>query len=56
VHKVFSRENGLKFSEKVGIFLEMDVSPKKVFNFYAGILMQRSLEMSPGCMHAQCAL
>jgi len=28
----------------------MGVSSKKVFNFYAGRLMQRSFEVSPGCM------
>jgi len=28
----------------------MDVSEKKVFAFYAGFLMQRSLEVNPGCM------
>jgi len=28
----------------------MGVSPKKDFIFYAGLLMQRSFEVSPGCM------
>jgi len=28
----------------------MSVSPKKVFTFYMGLLMQRSIELSPGYM------
>jgi len=27
----------------------MGVSPKTVFTFYAGLLMQRFLQVSPGC-------
>jgi len=47
---MFSHKNGLKFSKKVGIFPKMVVSPKKVFTFYARLLMQRSLEVCFGCM------
>jgi len=28
----------------------MGIFPKKVFTFYAGLLGQHSLEVSPGCM------
>jgi len=28
----------------------MGVCPKKIFIFHAGLLMERSLEVSPGCM------
>jgi len=49
-YKVFSHENGLNFSKKVSIFPKFSVSPKLVFTFYAGFLMHRSLEVSPGCM------
>jgi len=47
-NKVFLYENGLKFTKSEKIFPKMGVSPKKVFTFYAGllILMQRSLEVS----------
>jgi len=41
----------MKFSKKVGVFPKMDVPPKKVFTFYMGSLMQRSLVViSPECM------
>jgi len=33
---------------KVEIFPKMGVSPKKVFTFYAGFLMQHSLEVNLG--------
>jgi len=48
----FSHENGLKFSEKilVGIFLKMNISQKKIFTFNPGLLLQRLLEVSLGCM------
>jgi len=36
-------ENGSKFSEKVGIFPKMDISPKEGLKFYAGLSMQRPL-------------
>jgi len=49
-YKVFSHKNGLKLSKKMGIFPEMGVSSKKVFAFYARLLMKCSLEVSPGCM------
>jgi len=32
----FSHENGLKFSQKVGIFQKMSVSPKKLYTFTWG--------------------
>jgi len=35
----FSHENGLKFSKKIGIFPKIGVSRKKVFTFYAGLLI-----------------
>jgi len=33
------------------VFPKMGVSPKKVFTFYVGILMQRSLVVSPECIY-----
>jgi len=45
LHKI-----GLKFSQKLGIFPKMCISPKKVFTFCVGLLMQRSLAVSPGYM------
>jgi len=48
-YKVFSRKNGLKFSKKLSISPKMSVSPKKVFTVCAGLMMQRSLEVFPGC-------
>jgi len=47
-YKVLSNENCLKFSKTVGIFLKMDVFPGKIFLFYAGFLMQSSLEVNLG--------
>jgi len=48
-YKVFSHENGLKFSKNVGIFPEMRVSlSKSSSHFYVGLLMQRSLKLSLG--------
>jgi len=49
-YKVFSHENGLEFSKRVGIFSKINVSLKKVFTFYVGLLMQLSLKVSPECM------
>jgi len=46
----FSHENVLKFSEKVGIFPKIHVFQKKIFTFYAGLLMHRLIELSPWCM------
>jgi len=47
-YKVFSHENGLKFSKKLCIFPKMNVSSKKVFTFYVELLMQRILEVNHG--------
>jgi len=47
---VFLQKIGLKFSKKIGIFPEWVFLHNKIFTFYAGILVQRSLEVSPGCM------
>jgi len=48
-YKVFSQEIGLKFSKKMGIFPENWVFlQKKVFTFYARLLVQRSPQVSPG--------
>jgi len=51
-YKVLSHEIGLKSSKKIGIFPEIGTVflHKKVFTFYAGLLVQRSLEVIPVCM------
>jgi len=49
-YKVFSQEIGQKFSKKRGIFRKWIFLHKKVFTFYAEFLVQRSFEVSPGCM------
>jgi len=45
---IWVHENGLKFSKKVGIFPKMLL--QKGLHFYARLLMQRSFQVSPGCM------
>jgi len=50
VYKVFSHENGLKFSKKVAIFSKTDLLQTKVFTFYEVLLLQCFLEVSPTCM------
>jgi len=49
-YKVVSPENGLKFSQKLGIFPKMSLFLKNGLNFYARFLMQHSIEVSPGYM------
>jgi len=49
-YKVFSHKIRLKFFKKIGIFRKWAFLHKKVSTFFAGLLVQRSLEVSPGWM------
>jgi len=47
--KFFTR-NRAKIFKKDRHLSDMDIFHKKVFTFYVGLLVQRSLEVSSGCM------